>query len=54
MSVWRWLIRDRWVVVRCGWPYPEGYCAHNPHRKTSIDHGLSREDAEESCKELNS
>jgi len=47
------IIGDHWVVRRCIWPYPEGYATYNPFRRTILDTGLTKEQAEELCKELN-
>jgi hypothetical protein len=52
-KIWRWLIRDRWTVRRCGWPYAEGFATYNRHRRMVLDTGLTREEAEAACNELN-
>lgn len=49
----KWLIRDWWVVRRCYFPYPEGYATYNTFRKTVLDTGLSKIEAEKTCNELN-
>jgi hypothetical protein len=48
------LTKDWWEVRRTCWPYPEGYATYNPAKKTILDTGLTKEQAEELCKELNS
>lgn len=42
-----------WIVKKCGFPYPEGYCTYNPKTRTLLDTGLTHEEAKEICKELN-
>lgn len=46
----------QWKVARSGWPYPEGYCTYKRSwgRTTILDTGLTKQQAEEACRELNS
>jgi hypothetical protein len=50
---YRWLVGDKWVVRRSCWPYQEGFATYNPHRKMVLDSGISREQAQIICDELN-
>ena len=50
---WKWLIGDWWVVRRCTWPYQEGYATFNKYKNTVLDTGITKQEAEEICKELN-
>lgn len=47
----------KWKITRTIWPYPEGYGVIRHHLLTGervlLDTGLSHEEAEKSCKELN-
>ena len=45
--------RKEWEVRPCTWPYPEGYATYNPSTKTVLDTGLSREQAQIICDQLN-
>lgn len=45
--------KHKWVVQRTIWPYPEGYGTYCPGCKMVLDTGLSKEEAEETVKELN-
>jgi len=49
------LFAPKWKVGRCGWPYPEGYCTYRKilGRTTILDTGLTKEEALETCKQLN-
>lgn len=42
-----------WKVRRTTFPYDEGYCAFNRWTKTAIDFMPTREQAQQSCDELN-
>jgi hypothetical protein len=42
-----------WVVKRCGFPYEDGYATWNKKTHTILDTGLTREQAEQICRELN-
>jgi len=42
-----------WVPMKCGWPYPEGYCAYNKWTRTLLESGLTREQAEGVCDIMN-
>ncbi len=48
------IIGDRWEVRRCLWTYQEGYATYNPYRETILDSGLSKEQAQKICDNLNS
>lgn len=47
------LTRDRWEVWRTIWPYPEGWGVYNPKTRTLLDSGLSKEDAQAICDDMN-
>ena len=32
----------KWEIIRCIWPYPDGYCWHCVKCGTSIDHGCNK------------
>ena len=49
----KWMMDDFWVVRRCEFPYPKGYATYLPSKKMVLDTGLTKEDAEEICRELN-
>lgn len=53
MKFWSWLT-GRWIIVRTGWPYPEGYGTWNERKSTLLDSGFTYADAKAACKELNS
>lgn len=53
LSFWRWMVKDRWEVRQCDWPFPEGYCVYNPYRKSTLGHGCSKEGAEGLSRSLN-
>lgn len=42
----------KWETIRTIWPYEDGWGTHCPNC-TVLDTGLSKEEAEERCKELN-
>jgi hypothetical protein len=42
-----------WTVVKCGWPYPDGYATINKSKNMILDTGLTKEHAEQICEELN-
>lgn len=42
-----------WEVRKTIWPYKEGYGTYNPITRTIADTGLSREEAQLRCDELN-
>lgn len=49
------LIHGRWRVVRTGWPYKVGYGTYRKrYPPTLLDSGLTRDEAQERCDELNS
>jgi len=43
----------QWIVRKVIWPYLGGYGVYNKRHKTILDVGLSREQAEYICKQLN-
>ena len=45
--------RNHWVVRKCGWPFKPGYATYNPKRRMILDTGLSKEQAQQLCAELN-
>lgn len=49
----KWLVGDKWILVRTIWPYPEGYGTYNKFRRTLLDSGLTKLEAIETCKDLN-
>ena len=53
-KMWRWLTGDWWTPRRCCWPYDEGYATYNPAKHMILDTGLTLEQAEQICHELNS
>ena len=44
---------EPWVVRKCLFPYPEGYATYNVKTRTILDTGLTKEQAIETCRELN-
>ena len=52
-KIFKWIIGDWWVVRKCQFPYPCGYATYNSFRRTVLDTGLSKNQAEEICKQLN-
>lgn len=42
-----------WEVRRTIWPYKDGWGTYNPSTKTIADTGLSKEEAQERCDNLN-
>ena len=42
-----------WEARKCLWPYPEGYATYNKRTRTILDTGLTKEQAERICDELN-
>lgn len=47
------IINDRWIVIPCRFPYPEGYATYNPSINTILDTGLTKEQAKQICEEMN-
>ena len=52
-ALWHWVVKGRWSVVRCGWPYGSGYGTYCRRRRILLDTGLSREEARRLARELN-
>ena len=52
-KIWKWLVGDKWVVVRTVWPYPNGYGTMNEYRNMLADAGLTKEHAQSICDEMN-
>lgn len=50
--VW-WRDRSKWEARRSGWPYPPGYAVYHPGRRTVLDTGLTRDDAQAIADDLN-
>ena len=44
---------DRWEVRRTIWPYKDGWGTYNPARGMVLDTGLTKEQAQAACDELN-
>lgn len=42
-----------WIVKKCGFPHNEGYGTYNWKTHTVLDTGLTKEDANAICRELN-
>ena len=53
MGLLKSIIGDVWEVRRCLFPYPEGYATYNPYKRTILDTGLTKEEAQRICDELN-
>ena len=49
----RWLTGDHWEVRRTIWPFKDGYGTYHPASKTILDTGLTREQAQAACDQLN-
>jgi len=47
------LIGNWWVVRKCGFPYKKGYATYNKFKNTILDTGLTKEQANQICDELN-
>jgi hypothetical protein len=47
------LTGNQWEVRRCCWPYPDGYATFNPSKNMVLDTGLTKQEAQERCDELN-
>ena len=43
----------KWIVCRTIWPYPEGYGVISKNKRIIIDTGLSKEEAQNVCDEMN-
>lgn len=48
-ALFRWLIRDWWVVRRTCFPFDSGYGTENPARNMMLDSGLTKEEAQARC-----
>lgn len=49
----RFICRKSWVVRKCGFPLKEGYGVYNRDTRTILDTGLTREEAQKICDDLN-
>ena len=45
--------KEKWKVRRTIWPYEDGWGVYNPKSRTVLDTGLTKEDAQRRCDELN-
>ena len=52
-KLWRKLTGNWWEVRRCGFPYDEGYGTCNIRKRIVLDTGLTKEEAEHYCRQLN-
>lgn len=43
----------KWVVRRTIWPYKDGWGTYCPSTRTVLDSGLTKEEAQARCDELN-
>jgi hypothetical protein len=50
----RRLLGDKWEVRRTIWPYRDGYGVYNQARRTLLEHGLTKERAQQICDYENS
>lgn len=46
-------LTGKWVIRRTIWPYPEGWGTFNPQKNMVLDTGLSEEEAQKRCDQLN-
>jgi len=51
--IFKFIVCDRWIVVRSKWPYPAGYATYNPYKKTYLDFVKNKSYAKQICEELN-
>ena len=49
----RLFLGDKWEPRRCCWPYPEGWATYNRFKNAIADTGLTKEEAQRRCDELN-
>lgn len=47
------ILFKKWKVIKTIWPYKDGYGTYNKITNTLLDSGLTKEDAETRCLELN-
>ena len=57
MKVLKRLFEPKWKVIRTIWPYPEGWGVYKEDffggKRTVLDTGLTKEQAQEECDKLN-
>lgn len=58
MNILKFLLGDKprgkvWEVRRTIWPYEDGWGTYCPETHTVLDTGLTKEEAERRCEELN-
>ena len=51
--IFKWIIRDWWVVRKGAFPYPEGDLTYNIKKRMVLDIGLNKEEALFICTGLN-
>lgn len=51
--LWRKITGDWWEVRICYFPYTTGYATYNPRKRTVLDTGLSKAEAQIRCDGMN-
>ncbi len=46
--------KSKWEIRQTHWPYEDGWATYCPETHMALDTGLSKEEAERRCEELNS
>lgn len=47
------IIGNWWIVRKCEFPFPKGYATYNPAKKTILDTGLTKKQAQDICDTMN-
>lgn len=53
-NVFTKMLGDKWAPIRTIWPYKDGWGVYNKYKSTLIEDGLSKEEAQKICDEMNS